>query len=91
MTINCEIEFENSPRKIVYAGQLLRGTVRLNLTEKINVRSLYVRINGKAFAKWDNGNSKVVVKESFFDKKMYLVEGTTGSLIQYFYSFYAFI
>lgn len=86
MSVSCEIEFENSPRKIVYAGQLLRGTVRLNLTERITVRSVYVRINGKAFAKWDSGQSKIVAKESYFDKKMYLVSGTTGNLLHYFFN-----
>lgn len=81
MSTSCEIEFENNPRKIVYAGQLLRGAVRLNLAKKITVRGVYVRINGKAFAKWMHGKTKIIIKESYFDKKVYLVEETTGTFL----------
>lgn len=69
MSASCEIEFENSPRKIVYAGQLLRGMVRLNLTEKTNVRNLYIRITGKVFAQWYEGRTPITVKESYLDKR----------------------
>ncbi|XP_055295696.1 arrestin domain-containing protein 1-like [Sitodiplosis mosellana] len=73
MSATCDIEFENNPRKIIYAGQLLRGTVRLNLTENFNVRSVYVRIRGKAFASWNSVETKVEVNEDYLDKKMYFV------------------
>ncbi|XP_055295698.1 arrestin domain-containing protein 17-like [Sitodiplosis mosellana] len=73
MSATCVIEFEDNPRKIIYAGQLLRGMVRLNLTENTNVRSVYVRIKGKAFASWKSGKTKVEAKEKYLDEKMYLV------------------
>lgn len=31
MPTTCKVEFEDSPRKIVYAGQLLKGTVEVSL------------------------------------------------------------
>lgn len=71
MSTACEIEFENNPRKIVYAGQILRGTVRLTLTESINVRCVYIRIKGKAFARWNHGKSRVVAKEDYLDERTY--------------------
>lgn len=71
---SCEIEFENSPRKIVYAGQLLRGTVRLYLAEKTTVRRVYIRINGKAYARWNVGSSRIVSKEKYFDERVHLLE-----------------
>lgn len=33
----CEIHFENNPTKVVYSGQLVRGTVQLNLSKDTNV------------------------------------------------------
>lgn len=47
MSTTCKIEFENNPRRVVYAGQLLRGRVRLNLTKSKTVRGLYIRIHGR--------------------------------------------
>lgn len=78
MSCSCEIKFEDSPRKIVYAGQLLRGTVQLNLAERITVRGVYIRIKGKARAKWGQGRSSVDYKEKYLDKEVYLLEQTSG-------------
>lgn len=83
MSNACEIEFENSPRKIVYAGQLLRGTVRLNLKEKTNVRGVYIRINGKAYARWQVGNTQVVAREKYLDEKLFLLGEGTGGYIPF--------
>lgn len=51
MPTTCEIAFEN-PEKVFYAGQLLRGTVRLTLTKQKKVRGVYVKIFGRAYAYW---------------------------------------
>lgn len=51
MPTTCEIDFEN-PEKVFYAGQLLRGTVRLTLTKEKKVRGVYVKIFGRAYAYW---------------------------------------
>lgn len=52
MSTTCEIEFENNPMKVVYGGQLLRATVRLNLTKEKKVRGVYFQLYGRAYASW---------------------------------------
>lgn len=81
MSASCEIEFENNPRKIVYAGQLLRGTVLINLMKKTNVHNLYIRITGKVYACWYEGRTPITVKRNILDKKKYFLEETTGDLL----------
>lgn len=78
MTKTCKIVFENSPGKIVYAGQVLRGTVCLNLTEKTTVRGVYIRIKGKAYARWNVGNSRVVAKENYLDERVNLEQPSSA-------------
>lgn len=51
MPTTCVIAFEN-PDRVYYAGQLLRGTVNLTLTNERKVRCVYVRIYGRAYAYW---------------------------------------
>lgn len=84
MPCTCDIEFENNSRKIYYAGQLLRGTVRLNLTKQITVRSMYVRISGKAFASWIPDRRKVEDEEKYLDKRFYLIKETIGTYILFY-------
>lgn len=74
MPTSIEIEFENNPQKVVYAGQLLRGTVRLTLTEEKNVRGIYIRIYGKAYAHWTKGGGKS--RRSYTGEEHYLNETT---------------
>lgn len=78
MYSQCEIEFENNPGKIVYAGQLLRGTVRLNLTDYTTIRGVYIHKKGKANASWRVGKTHVSAKENYLDAKVYLVQPSTG-------------
>lgn len=91
MSTSCEIEFENNPKNIVYAGQLLRGTVRLNLMKKTNVHNLYIRITGKLYAFWYEGRTPITIKRNLLDNKMYFVEESTGDLshnsLHYMHSF----
>lgn len=49
MPTSCEIDFENNPIMVIYAGKLLRGRVKLNLSEEKNVRGVYLNINGKGY------------------------------------------
>lgn len=51
MPTTCDISFDN-PERVYYAGQMLRGTVRLTLTKEQKVRGVYVRIFGRAYAYW---------------------------------------
>lgn len=43
----CKIDFENNPMKVLYAGQLLKGTVKLTLTSQKDIRGVYINILGK--------------------------------------------
>lgn len=85
MPTTCEIEFENNPDKIIYAGQLLRGTVWLTLTKEKCVRSVYIEIYGKAMAEWSDMDSTYGGKQTFFDEKICLVGDTAGSLLCLFF------
>lgn len=92
MPTNCNIEFENNPNRIVYAGQLLRGTVRLTLTEEKNARGVYIRIKGKAYCHWSRGkNNTYTGREDYLNETTYFVGGRDGN--KYFEKrcFHAFI
>lgn len=79
MPSTCIIDFENNPLKVIYAGQLLRGTVALTLTETKSVRGVYIRIRGTAYARWTSGSGRSrstnTGKEDYLDEKTYFVGG----------------
>lgn len=81
MFTTCDIEFENNPKKIVNAGQLLRGIVRLNLMDKMSVRSVYIRISGKALTNWQVGQTVAIQKDSCLNDRMLLAGGEIGRVI----------
>lgn len=84
MPTTCDIDFENNPQKVIYAGQLLRGTVRLTLTEEKTVRGIYIRIDGKAYAHWSTGSGKnrrsYSGSEDYLTEKTYFLGGSEGSV-----------
>lgn len=94
MSTYCEIEFEN-PEKVFYAGELLRGSVRLTLTEQQTVRGVYVEIFGRAYAYWteycsedhahDRNRSGHHVSysgaENYLDEKIYFVGDRRGNFL----------
>lgn len=86
MPTTCVIDFDNNPMKVIYAGQLLRGTVTLTLTAPKSVRGVYIRIHGKAYAHWTEGtgdNRKTYTgSENYLDEKTYLAggNGTNGNV-----------
>lgn len=51
MPTTCNITFNNSNR-VFYSGQLLSGTVRLNLWKEKRVRGVYIKIFGKGNVQW---------------------------------------
>lgn len=81
MPITCEVDFENNPMKVIYAGQLLRGMVRLTSTEHLNVRSIFIKIQGKAHAQWQDGTgekSKTFTgDEDYLNERTYFVNRST--------------
>lgn len=85
MAITCDIDFENNPNKIFYAGQLLRGTVRLRLNDRKNVRGVHIRIDGKAYCRWTrNGGRRhrvYIGNELYLNETKYLVGGDEGKMI----------
>lgn len=89
MPTTCEIDFENNPLKVIYAGQLLRGTVRLNLTEEKNVRGVYIRIHGTAHCHWTEGSGdnrkSYTGDEDYLNERTYFVGGAqSGSVFNFF-------
>lgn len=78
MPTTCNIEFENSPSKLVYAGQLLRGTVQLNLTHQKNVCGVYIRIYGTAFVQWKEGRNELTGQEDYINEQMYFMGERNG-------------
>lgn len=84
MTIDIHIEFENNPNGIFYAGQLLRGTIRLTLNGEKKARGVYIRIYGKAYCKWTNGSGEnsvtYVGEEHYLNETTYLVGAPEGNI-----------
>lgn len=82
MTIDICINFENNPGGIFYAGQLLRGTAQLTLSEEKTVRGVYICIKGKAFCQWTEGGGKYsqtyTGEELFLNETTYLVGKSEG-------------
>lgn len=75
MPTTCKIEFENNPKKIVYAGQLLRGKVQLNFNVQKTVRSVYIRLHGTAFCTWKQDRKPCQCKEDYLNDITYFVGG----------------
>lgn len=94
MPTTCEIDFENNPMKVMYAGQLLIGTVRLHLTERKKVRGIYIRLYGTAYARWSisQGKSRKFFTgiEDYLNEKTYFVGGTDGKVDFIFISCFGF-
>lgn len=74
MAIDIDIDFENNPNGVFYAGQSMRGTVRLSVSEEKNVRGVYIRIYGKAYCKWSTGSGKN--RRTYVGEEIYLNETT---------------
>ncbi|XP_055312538.1 arrestin domain-containing protein 17-like [Sitodiplosis mosellana] len=84
MPTTCIVDFENNPEKVIYAGQLLRGTVQLTLTEEKNVRGVFIQIRGEAYAHWSKKKGKrtknYTGEEIYLDEKTYFVGGSEGEV-----------
>lgn len=83
MTIACEIEFENNPFKVIYAGQSLSGTVHLTvLNEEKTIRGVFIKVSGNAHCHWTRGARKFrkycSADEKHFCEVMYLVGSSDG-------------
>lgn len=85
MSIACEIDFDNNPQKVLYAGQLLSGSVRLMLIEQKTIRSIYIRIYGKAFCQWALGGGDThrlyTGSEDYLNEKTCLAGDSDGNVL----------
>lgn len=84
MPTTCSIDFENNPQKVVHAGQLLRGIIKLTLTEEEQIRGAYIRIYGKAYCQWIKGAGKnrrsFTGREDYLDETTYFIGGRDGNV-----------
>lgn len=86
MPTTCEIDFDDNPMKVVSAGQLIRGTVQLNLTETKIVSGVYIQIYGSAFVRWIDTKSEHPKEykgsEDYLNERTYFVgaPGPVGTL-----------
>lgn len=81
MPTTCNIEFENNPMKVVFAGQLLRGTVQLIVANQKNVCGVYVYIHGGASVQWKEGRREVTGNEVYLSQQMYFVGERNGMVL----------
>lgn len=90
MPTTCDVVFENNPMKVLYSGQLLRGTVRINMTGEKKVRGIFIEIDGIGYARWSRSAGKSrkfhTGNEIYLNERTYFVGGTSGTLI--FWLFY---
>lgn len=82
MPTTCVLDFENNPEKVVYAGQLLRGSIHLTLTSEKTVRGVYILIIGEASCQWTKGagssRKKYTGSEVYLEQKTYLFGDGNG-------------
>lgn len=84
MPTTCEIEFDNNPLKVVYSGQLLRGNVKLTLTDLIKVRGVYLKICDEGYCHWTNERS-FTGREDYIDERRCFVDGSEGDIYSYIF------
>lgn len=86
MPTTCVTEFENNPLKVVYSGQILRGTVDLTLTSEKIVRAVYIKIIGNAQTYWTEGtgDKRKSYKGSveYLNDRVYLAGRSDGKIFQ---------
>lgn len=85
MTTRCGVEFENNPSRVIYSGQMLRGTVHLVLTSEKNVRGIYIRVTGQGHTHWTEGSGdsrkSYWGNEDYFNALFYLVGGNNSNIL----------
>lgn len=85
MPTTCEIDFENNPERVLYAGQLLRGTIKLTLDSEKTVRGVYILITGKGYCHWTRGSGdnrrSYTGNEKYLEEKTYLYGDENGKCV----------
>lgn len=87
MSVTCKVQFHDNPMKVFYAGQMVRGNVRLILTQAKKVHCLYIRIHGRAYVHWVDSTSdsrKVRVfsgnEDYFSERTNFITRGYSGNV-----------
>lgn len=85
MPITCSIDFENNPHKVVYAGQLLSGTIKVTLTDEKQVHDAYIRIRGEAYCHWTKigagkNRRSFTGREDYLDEIIYFIGERDGNI-----------
>lgn len=90
MTSKCNIQFDNNPLGVYYAGQTISGVAELITTRPKTIRSIYISINGHSEVRWtenvykqntqgkrENAIETFSATELYFTSEKY-VFGTSG-------------
>lgn len=80
----CEFHFENNPEGIFYAGQLLKGTVTLQVMNPKKVRNMYIRVKGEASTCWEDDFWENSDNEIYLAEKKYLMDKSAGNFFIHF-------
>lgn len=90
MLTTCEIELENNPEKVIYAGQSLGGDALLALTKIKNVRAAYIQIYRKAQVMFSDPDSQHKSEQNLFSEQIYIVQ-SNGMLLSPYSSLSSYI
>lgn len=83
-SIFCTLDYnsQNSSAKEFFSGELLRGTVNLNVTKKKIVCGIYIFIDGIASVEYCRDNylfkTKIQEEEHILHERNYLLGGNNG-------------
>lgn len=69
MSFQCEIMIKN-PTNVFYVGKSLRGYVRLVVREALMIRSIQVKMCGKAVVKWQMKRAICQCEENCLNQQM---------------------
>lgn len=89
MSVECEVEFENSPSKVVSSGTLLIGNVKLRVNKKLFVKEIYIALIGSVEVHWAQGNTAYSGNKDFLYELCSHYHENPGSFFKIFLITYA--
>lgn len=92
MPTTCQVDFENSPSKVCYAGTLLRANVTITCSKEKIIRGIFAKVKGAAHAQWDEGSGDnrrtYTGDESYLDEQVYMTGGPNGMALMKTFSLF---
>ncbi|KAL1374123.1 hypothetical protein pipiens_004992 [Culex pipiens pipiens] len=84
MTVSVEVQYDNNPQGIFYAGQTLSGSAVLKLTESDSVNAISIKIEGFTVVHWSERRPQgqrrrsrhFTARQDYLNSLSYLVGGT---------------